>query len=52
VGFGIAEYWVIDVQVKKLTRFVQDEVEEPVSGSRISPVTFPDVSVELAELFG
>jgi Uma2 family endonuclease len=49
---GIAEYWVIDVQAKKLTRFVQGGVEQPVSGSRISPVTFPDMSIDLEELFG
>jgi Uma2 family endonuclease len=47
---GIAEYWVIEVQAKKLTRFVQDRVEQ--AGSRISPAAFPDVRIDLAELFG
>ena len=51
-GAGIAEYWVIDVQAKKVTRFVHNGVEQPVSGTRISPVTFPDVGIDLAELFG
>jgi Uma2 family endonuclease len=51
-GAGITEYWVIDVQAKKLTRFVRNKVEQPVSGASISPVTFPDVSVDLVELFG
>jgi Uma2 family endonuclease len=49
---GIAEYWVIDVRAKKLTRFVRNGVEEPVSDTKISPVEFPDVSVDVAELFG
>jgi Uma2 family endonuclease len=49
---GVAEYWVIGVQAKKLTRFVRNGVEEPVSGTKISPVEFPDVSIDLAELFG
>jgi Uma2 family endonuclease len=52
---GIAEYWVIDVKAKKLTRFLQEGkelVEGPVSSSRISPIALPDVSIDLAELFG
>jgi Uma2 family endonuclease len=48
---GIAEYWVIDLQAKKLTRFVRNDVEQPVSSTSISPVTFPEVSIDLAELF-
>src|SRR6516165_9773184 len=51
-GAGIAEYWVIDVQAKKLVRFVQGGVEQAVSGTKISPVTFPDVIIDLEELFG
>ena len=51
-GAGIAEYWVIDVQAKKVTRFVHNGFEQPVSGTGISPVTFPDVGIDLAELFG
>jgi Uma2 family endonuclease len=51
-GAGIAEYWVIDLLGKKLTRFVQGELERAVPGTRISPVAFPDVSIDLAELFG
>jgi len=49
---GIAEYWVIDVQAEKLTRFAQGGVEQPVASTKISPVAFSDVSIELAELFG
>ena len=52
---SIAEYWVIDVQGKKVSRFVlagKDLVERPVSGSEIRPQAFPDVSVDLPELFG
>jgi Uma2 family endonuclease len=49
---GIAEYWVIDVQAKKLTRLVKNGVEQPVSDTRISPAAFPDASIDLAELFG
>jgi hypothetical protein len=45
---GIAEYWGIDAQAKKLTR----GMENPVSDTRISPVAFPDVSIDLVELFG
>jgi Uma2 family endonuclease len=48
---GIAEYWVIDVQAKKLTRFVRNGMEQPASGTRLSPVTFPDLEIDLAELF-
>jgi Uma2 family endonuclease len=51
-GAGIAEYWVIDLQAKKLTRFLRNGIEEPISAARISPSTFPDVSINLAELFG
>lgn len=51
-GAGVAEYWVIDVQAKKLTRFIQDKVVVVDSGASISPAAFPDVSVDLAELFG
>jgi Uma2 family endonuclease len=49
---GIAEYWVIEVKAKKLTRFVQGGVEQLGSGASISPAAFPEVRVELAELFG
>ncbi|MBV8224495.1 MAG: Uma2 family endonuclease [Verrucomicrobia bacterium] len=52
---SIAAYWVIDVQGKKVSRFVlagKDLVERPVSGSEIRPKAFPDVSVDLPELFG
>jgi Uma2 family endonuclease len=52
---GIPEYWVIDVQGKKLIRFLlagTELVQRPVSGTRISPEAFTDVSVDLAELFG
>jgi len=52
VAAGIAEYWVIDVQAEKLTRFAQGGVEQPVASTKISPVAFSDVSIELAELFG
>lgn len=48
---GIAEYWVIDVQAKKLIRFLCDGKEQSVASSKISPAAFPNVSVELAELF-
>jgi Uma2 family endonuclease len=49
---GIPEYWVIDVQAGKLTRFVRDGTEQLATGTTISPVMFPDVSIDLAELFG
>jgi len=49
---GIAEYWVINAQARKLTRFIQGGVELPVKSSKISPVAFPGVSIDLAELFG
>ena len=49
---GIAEYWVIDVQAKKVIRFLREGEEQPVSSSSISPIAFPTVSVDLAELFG
>jgi Uma2 family endonuclease len=52
---GMAEYWVVDVQGEKLTRFLLDGkelVERPISSSNISPAAFPDVSVDLVELFG
>jgi Uma2 family endonuclease len=53
-GAGIDEYWVIDVQAKKLTRFVlqgKELVESPVSSSKISPTAFPDASIDLEDLF-
>jgi Uma2 family endonuclease len=51
-GAGVAEYWVIDVQAKKLTRFVRNGVEQPVASPTISPAAFPDVNINLVELFG
>ena len=53
-GAGIPEYWVIDVQGKKLTRFLlarTELVQRPVSGTKIQPRTFADVNIDLAELF-
>ena len=53
-GAGIDEYWVIDVQAKKLTRFVvegKELVESPVSSSKISPTAFRDASIDLEDLF-
>ena len=53
-GAGIDEYWVIDVQAKKLTRFVlegKELVESPVSSSKISPTAFRDASIGLEGLF-
>jgi Uma2 family endonuclease len=49
---GIAEYWVIDVQGKKLIRFLRDGKEQPVTSTKISPAIFPDLNIDLAELFG
>jgi Uma2 family endonuclease len=49
---SVAEYWVIGVQAKKLTRFVLGGVEQPVSSPTISPAAFPDVNINLVELFG
>ena len=50
-GLGIAEYWVINIQAKKLSRFIQGGVELPLTHAKISPVAFPGVSIDLAELF-
>ena len=50
----IPEYWVIDVQDKKLSRFLlagHNLVEVPVPGTRICSKAFPDASIDLAELF-
>jgi Uma2 family endonuclease len=49
---GIAEYWVIDLQAKKLTSLVKNGVEQTVSDTRITPASFSDVSIDLAQLFG
>jgi len=48
----IAEYWVIDVQGKKLVRFLRDGKEQPVTSTKISPAIFPDLNIDLAVLFG
>lgn len=48
---GIAEYWVIDVQSKRITRFLQSGADQPVEGPTISPVAFSDVRIDLTELF-
>jgi Uma2 family endonuclease len=50
-GSGIAEYWIIDVQRKKLTRFVKEGVEQPVASATISPLMLPSVNIDLTELF-
>jgi len=52
---GIAEYWVIDVKSKQVQAFVRDGNElkqAPTPASRISPKAFPDVNVDLSQLFG
>jgi Uma2 family endonuclease len=48
---SIAEYWVIDVQARKLSRCLREGKEQPVSSPKISPVAFPDVIIDLPELF-
>jgi Uma2 family endonuclease len=51
-GTGIPEYWIINLRAGKLTRFVQGGVEQPVTSATLSPVAFPGVSIDLADLFG
>ena len=48
---GIAEYWVVDLQAKVVHRFVApDYVHQNLSES-ISPVSWPDIKIDLRELF-
>jgi Uma2 family endonuclease len=50
----VPEYWVIDVQGKKLTRFARegaDLAECPVPGAKLSSATLPDVTIDLTALF-
>jgi len=52
---SIPEYWIIDLQGKKLLRLVRegaDLVEQPSPGITLAPAAFPDVSIDLAEFFG
>jgi Uma2 family endonuclease len=52
---SIPEYWIIDLLGKKLLRLTRegaDLVEHPSPGITLAPASFPDVSIDLAELFG
>ena len=53
---GIVEYWVIDVQGRKVKVFRQPEgnsyaSETEFSQGSISPIAFPDVSLEVRRIF-
>ncbi|MDJ0712863.1 MAG: Uma2 family endonuclease [Prochloraceae cyanobacterium] len=52
----IEEYWVVDITAKKLTIFRQPLGEEYQSKTeyttgKISPVTFPDLEIDIDEIF-
>jgi Uma2 family endonuclease len=48
---GIKEYWVIDLNVKQLHCFVAPAYKHRTLSDNISPGTWPDIRVDLAELF-
>jgi Uma2 family endonuclease len=55
---GIAEYWLVDLErgVLEVYRSPREdryaEVQELVGGARIHPVAFPDLELDVGEIFG
>jgi Uma2 family endonuclease len=48
---GIQEYWVVDLKAKQVHRFVAPQYKSQTLSETISPVAWPDVRVNLRELF-
>jgi Uma2 family endonuclease len=48
---GIKEYWVIDLNTKQLHCFVAPAYKRQTLSERISPIAWPDIRLDLRELF-
>jgi Uma2 family endonuclease len=48
---GIQEYWVIDLKARQVHRFVAPAYRHQTLSNSISPVAWPDIRIDLAELF-
>jgi Putative restriction endonuclease len=49
---GIKEYWVIDLNAKQLHCFAAPAYKHRTLNDHISPEAWPDIRIDLAELFG
>ena len=48
---GIQEYWVIDLKAGQVHCFVAPAYRRQALSDSISPVAWPDIRIDLAELF-
>jgi Uma2 family endonuclease len=49
---GIQEYWVIDLKAKQLHRFVAPRYRsQSYSSGTVGPTAWPDISIDVGELF-
>ena len=48
---GIQEYWVVDLKAMQVHRFVAPHFKSQTFSDSISPSTWPDIRVDLQELF-
>ena len=48
---GIQEYWVIDLKARQVHCFVAPASRHQTLSNTISPVAWPDIRIDLRELF-
>jgi Uma2 family endonuclease len=48
---GIPEYWVIDLKATQVHRFAAPHFKSQTFRDRISPAAWPDIRIDLRELF-
>ena len=48
---GIQEYWVIDLNARQVHCFIAPAYKRRTLSETISPVAWPDISIDLRELF-
>ena len=50
-GAGIREYWVVDLKAKQIHYFIAPAYKRRTLSESISPLAWPDISIDLRELF-
>ena len=48
---GIQEYWVVDLKATQVLRFAAPHFKSQTFRDRISPAAWPDIRIDLRELF-
>lgn len=48
---GISEYWVVDLNAKQVNCFIAPAYKRRTLSESISPLAWPDISIDLRELF-